>query len=709
MFLVLSCKSTHPFLSNTTMVIDSINGTVMLDPFRHLETETLDSNYKEWLMLESQFVTKNLDHKLDRVFSGTVDSNYVGYFNLNINKNGNYWYLQDKWIPKTSEKDTISWYLATCLFLKEAISGDEKCIINPTELDTTYSINYYNHSWDNNYVAVGLSEEGQEIVKIKVFDIKNDHFLAGEATNSFPTQLGGVEWLPDNSGFLYTYFPIVDHTKEGYLLNSKIKTYNIKEGRITDSDLFSISSLDSTLFEAQSFPITDISGENNNYVIGSVASVSSFRNTYISETKDFIGSSPKWKLLWTSDDMITSHKVTSSHIYFKSARENPNYILYRTKIDDYDIKQAEIIFDPEESVLSDYAITSNGIFIVSSKNSVSSELYRIKDEKVEQIQLPFPVAQIDLHSLSSQEPELWLDFQGWTTEDSRYFYDSRSKEFSEVDLSQGRRRIHDVDVIETEINGHDNVQIPVSIIKPKHIIGDLHKNILLTAYGAFGISMVPEYDDLVKKWLASGGTYVVAHVRGGGEKGEQWHLDGMKQTKENSWLDIISVSEYLIENDLTSKKKICLLGQSAGAIATGMAITERPDIFKAGAFIVGAINPSRNEFGRQGKNITQEFGSIYNPKESTYLLQMDPYLNIKESQNYPSMYIYAGLDDKRLSVWQSTKFAARLKSRKAQKSLILLDVGESGHEFGSDYESYEKGINKVISFFLWQLGHPDFQ
>jgi prolyl oligopeptidase len=41
----------------------------------------------------------------------------------------------------------------------------------------------------------------------------------------------------------------------------------------------------------------------------------------------------------------------------------------------------------------------------------------------------------------------------------------------------------------------------------------------------------------------NGGVLVISHVRGGGEKGNDWHKAGFKTTKPNTWKDFIATAE----------------------------------------------------------------------------------------------------------------------------------------------------------------------
>ena len=101
-----------------------------------------------------------------------------------------------------------------------------------------------------------------------------------------------------------------------------------------------------------------------------------------------------------------------------------------------------------------------------------------------------------------------------------------------------------------------------------------------------------------------------AHVRGGGEKGENWHLGGYKTTKPNTWKDFIACAEYLIKNGYTTKERLAGTGTSAGGILIGRAITERPDLFAAAVCNVGDANALRSEYGTDGPANSKEYGTV---------------------------------------------------------------------------------------------------
>ncbi|MDQ0784487.1 prolyl oligopeptidase family serine peptidase [Chryseobacterium sp. W4I1] len=185
---------------------------------------------------------------------------------------------------------------------------------------------------------------------------------------------------------------------------------------------------------------------------------------------------------------------------------------------------------------------------------------------------------------------------------------------------------------------------------------------------------------------------------------------GKKNNKPNSWKDLIACSEYLITQKYTSPKKIAIWAGSAGGITDGMAMIERPDLYGAVIIESGILNAVRNELGGVGKTSVQEFGSVNKPNEFKDLLQMDAYHNIRKGVKFPAVLITTGINDPRVTPWQSTKFMAKLLANNKSDKPILLKVDyEGGH--GGDIPAIQRysNLSDIFAFAFWQLGHPDYQ
>jgi prolyl oligopeptidase len=259
----------------------------------------------------------------------------------------------------------------------------------------------------------------------------------------------------------------------------------------------------------------------------------------------------------------------------------------------------------------------------------------------------------------------------------------------------------ELNIEEIEVPLPGNIKVPLSIVYKKGLVLDGNNPTILEAYGAYGYSMRPYFKANLLLWLKYGGIYAIAHVRGGGEKGDNWYKGGFKSTKSNSWKDLISCSEFMIQNKYTSQNKLALTGASAGAIAVGRAITERPDLCKAAVIYNGIINPLRMETSFNNTSIT-EFGTVKDSLEFHYLLDMDTYHHIFEEINYPSVLFTASYNDSRVAPWLSAKGVAKMQQNCKTENIILYRIEDNGH-FGYPSDA------DVYSFLFWQLNHPNFK
>jgi prolyl oligopeptidase len=206
-------------------------------------------------------------------------------------------------------------------------------------------------------------------------------------------------------------------------------------------------------------------------------------------------------------------------------------------------------------------------------------------------------------------------------------------------------------------------------------------------------------------WLERGGVYAVAHVRGGGEKGEAWHLAGQKLNKPNTWRDLIDCAEYLVKKGYTSPGRLGGEGGSAGGITIGRAVTERPDLFAAALFDVGALDALRSEFTMNGVPNIPEFGTVTDPDGFKGLLEMDTYQHVKDGVKYPAVMLSHGINDPRVNPWESAKTCARLQAATTSGRPILFRVDyHAGHGIGSTRQQMLEGTADRYAFLLWQMG-----
>jgi prolyl oligopeptidase len=207
---------------------------------------------------------------------------------------------------------------------------------------------------------------------------------------------------------------------------------------------------------------------------------------------------------------------------------------------------------------------------------------------------------------------------------------------------------------------------------------------IIKAYGGFNVVSPPSFDPGIVYFIKQGGVFAFANIRGGGEKGKEWAIEGRGKNKQNSYNDFIAASEFLIEHKYTCKEKLASTGGSNGGLVVAVAAIQRPDLYKVVVPVVAPFDMLRLEKFTVGHFNTGEFGTVTDSTSFTRLLSYSPYQNIKETVNYPAMLVITSENDDRVPPFNSYKFVARMQSRKSQQNPIILKIEADAGHYGAN-------------------------
>ncbi len=206
-------------------------------------------------------------------------------------------------------------------------------------------------------------------------------------------------------------------------------------------------------------------------------------------------------------------------------------------------------------------------------------------------------------------------------------------------------------------------------------------------------------------WLEMGGVYAVANLRGGGEYGEAWHQQGIKNNKQNVFDDFISAGEWLIEQKYTKSEKLAIAGGSNGGLLVGACITQRPDLFGAALPAVGVLDMLRFNQFTIGWAWESDYGSPQNEAEFQALYAYSPLHNLKPDTAYPATMITTADHDDRVVPAHSFKFAAALQAAHAGESPVLIRIEtKAGHGAGKPTAKQIEEATDKWAFLAHELG-----
>jgi oligopeptidase B len=228
----------------------------------------------------------------------------------------------------------------------------------------------------------------------------------------------------------------------------------------------------------------------------------------------------------------------------------------------------------------------------------------------------------------------------------------------------------------------DGVKIPISLVYRKDVQPRAVNPLWLYAYGSYGAPTNPTFVASRLVLLDRGFVYAIAHIRGGGEMGKEWHEEGRMMTKRNTFTDFIAAAEHLIHEKYTSKDKLVISGGSAGGLLMGAVTNMRPDLFHIVLAYVPFVDVMNTMLDATLPLTTQEYIEWGNPNEKaaySYMRSYDPYSNVAKKR-YPIMLVHTSLNDSQVGYWEGTKWVAKLRAKKTDDNPLLLKVNMgAGH------------------------------
>lgn len=90
------------------------------------------------------------------------------------------------------------------------------------------------------------------------------------------------------------------------------------------------------------------------------------------------------------------------------------------------------------------------------------------------------------------------------------------------------------------------------------------------------------------------------------------------------------------------------------------------------------------------------------------LVDVDPYLSIKNGVKYPPVLMPVGLNDNRLPSWITGKFAARLREASASGNPAWIrGDSDEGHGLGSSFDARAQAYADIFAFLETTLPRHD--
>ncbi len=255
------------------------------------------------------------------------------------------------------------------------------------------------------------------------------------------------------------------------------------------------------------------------------------------------------------------------------------------------------------------------------------------------------------------------------------------------------------------VTSKDGTRFPVFIGHRKGLKLDGSNPTLLYGYGGFNVPNTPAYNVTAATWMAMGGVYVSASIRGGGEYGRAWHEAGTQLKKQNVFDDFIAAAEWLISEKITSPKKLAINGGSNGGLLVGAVVNQRPELFGAAVPAVGVMDMLRFHKFTIGWAWVNDYGSSDDPAQFKALRAYSPLHNIAAGKTYPPILVLTADHDDRVVPAHSFKYAAALQAASTGPAPKLIRIEtNAGHGAGKPTSKIIEERGDMLAFIAHSLG-----
>ncbi len=398
--------------------------------------------------------------------------------------------------------------------------------------------------------------------------------------------------------------------------------------------------------------------------------------------------------------------------YIRSNKNAKNFQVFTAPEDDPGTKNWKIFIPQDKDVLVQDIDLFRDFAVAVEKSQVLNRMriFDFKSGTWRAISFPEPV----YSAVPGDTPEYAsttyrYSYQSLVTPPTVFDYDTESGKSLLLKQQEVPGYVASQYVSERQwVTVRDGVKVPLSIVYKKGFERDGKRPLLLYGYGSYAIGMPAAFSSSRLVLLDRGLAFVIAHIRGGNDMGEQWYDDGKLMNKKNTFYDFIDCAEYLIQQKWTSRDRLLTEGGSAGGLLMGAVVNMRPDLFKAAHMAVPFLDVMNDMMDPSLPLTTTDYPEWGNPNNKAayeYILSYSPYDNLHRAA-YPPMLLTESLNDSQVAYWEAAKFVAKARTLTTDDNPILLKMkmDPAGHGGASGRYDQLKDRAFECAWLLSQVG-----
>lgn len=656
-------------------VREMIQGTEIVDRYRWLEDQNSPET-RAWIDAENAYTNSLLSRIPGReeLKNKVAALLKVETMSVPMVRNGRYFFVHR--LPDQDQSQ---------LFLRQSVNGKNKdeLLVDPLALspDHTVTVAVDAVSRDGALIVYGQRQGGEDETTLHLYDVN----LRKELPDQFPrARYSGIAILPDHSG---VYF--VRQTKEG----PRVFLHRIGTG--TEEEIFSNGLGPEKIVNANL-------SQDGRYLWITVLHGSAALKTEI-YFQDLKSKGPLAPIV-NDVEAFFAGSIGGDKMYVRTNWKAPNWRIMEVDLKHPEREHWRELIPQGDAVIDTMTLADGKLALLENEKAITRlKIYAADGKLIREIKPP------TLGSLSPltgtwESSEGFYSFNSFHTPSTIYRYDPASGKQAVWFQAKVPFATDQYEVEQVWYPSKDGTKIPMFLAHARGMKLDGSHPALLTGYGGFNISSEPTFGAFSAAWIASGGVYALANLRGGGEFGESWHHAGMLDKKQNVFDDFISAAEWLIQNKYTSSDRLAIRGGSNGGLLVGAAFTQRPDLFAAVICSYPLLDMVRYQKFLVAGYWVPEYGSSDDPEQFKYIYAYSPYHRVKAGTKYPAILFISGDSDTRVAPLHARKMTALMQASNGSDKPILLHYDtKAGHSQGTPVSKQIENTTDELDFLMWQL------
>lgn len=643
-------------------VTEQQHGYEITDPYRWLEGDS--DAVTDWERRQNEFTDEVVE--TERRESLAPDFETLGYhasYDLPTVRGGRYFQRIE-----ATEADQPA------LTVRDSLEADPETLVDPEDLGETTALQWFVPDTDGERVLYGLIDAGTEQYDLCVRAVDSGE-LVDRIDDIGRCNPAGVAW--DGDGFYYT---ATGDAGGGDQLDKELRYHEVGG----DDQLVSAA------FQPECWPMIQIDHETGVVVV--------VVSELAADSELYVLADGKLEPVLTGIDASFDPLVLDGRVYVRTNHDSPRGKLLATDAiavseiespDDF-----ETVIPEDRDVLLDVIPAGNGIAVSRLRDAQSVlSLHHPDGTHRHDVSLPeFAGIQPDGIEGSEESPELFVQLSGFDRPESIVHVDAHASaapdDWSVVqspELPPAYDPQADLSLTVTQhwVDSTAEASVPMYVVHRADLEPDGDAPTVLYGYGGFRIPMVPYFDPYRLPFLADGGVFALACLRGGIEFGEQWHEEGTREQKEHTFDDFEAAARALVDRGYTTADRLAAWGASNGGLTVGAALTRSPDLFGAVVCSVPLLDMYRYNRLLLGQAWTPEYGSPDEQEPFEWLRSYSPYHNVGP-QSYPATLFATAAGDTRVHPGHARKMTARVQNETTgDEPVCYRSVEETGHGVGT--------------------------